>query len=150
MVLECGQQNLRVMEMLDEGHVEQFGKPSPAERQRRHPGRPRHPGHRPRHGRLWTTCSKQCEGTDVKVYTHGEMLPAHMYPKLREHPNLAGHYGGAWQKQKTEFAAFTGPVAGHDQLRPDPAADLRRPALHHARHGRAGRQRGSRTTISPR
>jgi len=41
---------------------------------------------------------KQCEGSDVKVYTHGEMLPGHMYPKLREHPNLAGHYGGAWQK----------------------------------------------------
>jgi hydroxylamine reductase len=53
---------------------------------------------------------KQCEGTDVKVYTHGEMLPAHMYPKLREHPNLAGHYGGAWQKQRREFAEFAGPA----------------------------------------
>jgi hydroxylamine reductase len=53
---------------------------------------------------------KQCEGTHVKVYTHGEMLPAHMYPKLRDHPNLAGHFGGAWQKQKSEFAKFTGPV----------------------------------------
>ena len=41
---------------------------------------------------------KQVEGTDVNVYTHGEMLPAHMYPRLREHPNLAGHYGGPWQK----------------------------------------------------
>jgi hydroxylamine reductase len=53
---------------------------------------------------------RACEGTDVKVYTHGEMLPAHMYPKLREHPNLAGHYGGAWQKQRREFEDFTGPV----------------------------------------
>jgi hydroxylamine reductase len=44
------------------------------------------------------------------VYTHGEMLPAHMYPKLREHPNLVGHFGGAWQKQKREFAEFTGPT----------------------------------------
>ena len=52
----------------------------------------------------------QCKGTDVKVYTHGEMLPAHMYPALREHPNLAGHFGGAWQKQRREFAAFPGPV----------------------------------------
>jgi hydroxylamine reductase len=51
-----------------------------------------------------------CEGTDVKVYTHGEMLPGHMYPRLREHPNLAGHYGGAWQKQKREFDAFSGPI----------------------------------------
>jgi len=38
------------------------------------------------------------------------MLPAHMYPALRDHPNLAGHYGGAWQKQKAEFERFTGPV----------------------------------------
>jgi hydroxylamine reductase len=53
---------------------------------------------------------KACEGTDVKVYTHGEMLPAHMFPKLRNHPNLAGHFGGAWQKQRSEFAAFSGPV----------------------------------------
>ena len=54
----------------------------------------------------------QVKGTDIKVYTHGEMLPAHMYPKLREHPNLAGHYGGAWQKQKVEFEQFTGPILG--------------------------------------
>jgi hydroxylamine reductase len=45
-----------------------------------------------------------------KVYTHGEMLPAHMYPNLRNHPNLAGHFGGAWQKQRSEFAAFSGAV----------------------------------------
>ena len=35
----------------------------------------------------------------VQVYTHGEMLPAHGYPKLRDHPNLKGHWGGAWQLQ---------------------------------------------------
>ncbi len=29
MVLECGRQNLRVMQLLDEGHVEKFGNPSP-------------------------------------------------------------------------------------------------------------------------
>ena len=53
---------------------------------------------------------KQCEGTDVKVYTHGEMLPAHMYPELRKHPNLAGNNGGAWQKQRDEFEAFGGAI----------------------------------------
>jgi hydroxylamine reductase len=46
----------------------------------------------------------------VRVYTHGEMLPAHMYPKLRNHPNLAGHFGGAWQKQRSEFDQFPGPI----------------------------------------
>jgi hydroxylamine reductase len=53
---------------------------------------------------------KQCEGTGVQVYTHGEMLPAHMYPAFRDHPNLAGHFGGAWQKQRREFEAFPGPT----------------------------------------
>jgi hydroxylamine reductase len=50
------------------------------------------------------------EGTDVLVYTHGEMLPAHMYPRLANHPNLAGHFGGAWQLQKREFEAFGGAI----------------------------------------
>ena len=52
----------------------------------------------------------QVAGTPIQVYTHGEMLPAHMYPRFQEHPNLAGHYGGAWQKQKVEFDPFPGPV----------------------------------------
>jgi hydroxylamine reductase len=38
------------------------------------------------------------------------MLPAHMYPKLGDHPNLAGHYGDAWQKQRGEFTAFPGAI----------------------------------------
>ena len=49
-------------------------------------------------------------GTGVNVYTHGEMLPAHMYPELKKHAHLVGHFGGAWQKQKKEFARFTGPI----------------------------------------
>ena len=109
LVLECGKQNLRVMELLDEGHTERFGAPSPA---------PVQEGTQAAPGILISghdlldldNLLKQCEGTDVKVYTHGEMLPAHMYPKLREHPNLAGHYGGAWQKQRREFDAFAGPA----------------------------------------
>lgn len=111
MALECGRQNLRVMELLDEGHIESFGEPSPTSVREGTQAGP---------GILMTghdlldlhNLLKQCEGTDVKVYTHGEMLPGHMYPKLREHPNLAGHYGGAWQKQKREFEAFPGPTVG--------------------------------------
>ena len=111
MNLECGRQNLRVMEMLDEGHIESFGEPSPTSVREGTQAGP---------GILMTghdlldlnNLLKQCEGSDVKVYTHGEMLPGHMYPKLREHPNLAGHYGGAWQKQKREFEAFSGPTVG--------------------------------------
>jgi hydroxylamine reductase len=109
MCLECGRMNLRVMEMLDEGHVEVLGKPSPAQVTEGTQAGP---------GILVTghdmvdllNLLHQVEGTDINVYTHGEMLPAHMYPKLREHPNLAGHYGGAWQKQRQEFSAFNGPI----------------------------------------
>lgn len=107
--MEVGRKNLRVMELLDTGHVETFGKPSPT---------PVTEGTQAGPGILITghdlvdlaDLLKQCEGTNVKVYTHGEMLPAHMYPKLRNHPNLGGHYGGAWQEQKDEFAQFSGPV----------------------------------------
>ena len=109
MCLECGRQNMRVMELLDDGHVEKFGQPAPT---------PVCEGTQAGPGVLITghdlldlhDLLKTCEGTDVKVYTHGEMLPGHMYPALREHPNLAGHYGGAWQKQKSEFERFSGPI----------------------------------------
>jgi hydroxylamine reductase (hybrid-cluster protein) len=47
---------------------------------------------------------------DEAVDAFVEMLPAHMYPRLREHPNMGGHYGGAWQKQRQEFPAFSGPI----------------------------------------
>ncbi len=109
LVLECGRQNLRVMEMLDAGHVRRFGKPSVTKVVE---------GTRAGPGILVTghdlvdldDLLQQTEGTGINVYTHGEMLPAHMYPGLRKYPHLAGHYGGAWQKQKREFEAFSGPV----------------------------------------
>ncbi len=109
LVLECGKHNLRAMELLDEGHVERFGKPSPTtvfEGTKAGPG-------------ILVTghdmvdladVLEQTKGAGVNVYTHGEMLPAHMYPELRKHDHLAGHYGGAWQKQKREFASFSGSV----------------------------------------
>jgi len=109
LVLKCGQHNLRVMEMLDEAHVARFGKPRVTEVP---------VGTRPQPGILVSGHDlldlahllEQVAGTDVLVYTHGEMLPAHMYPALGGHPNLAGHFGGAWQLQKREFEAFGGAI----------------------------------------
>lgn len=109
LVLECGKQNLRAMQMLDEGHVERYGKPQPTEV---------FCGTKAQPGILITghdmldleNLLKQVEGTEVLVYTHGEMLPAFMYPKLAGHPNLAGHWGGAWQLQKNEFESFGGAI----------------------------------------
>jgi hydroxylamine reductase len=107
--MELGQKNLRVMELLDEGHLEKFGKPAPVEV---------FEGTRAGPGIVVTghdmldllNLLRACEGTPIKVYTHGEMLPAHMYPVLRNHPNLAGQYGSAWQKQRSEFSDFPGPI----------------------------------------
>ncbi len=109
MVLECGKHNLRVMQMLDEAHVERYGQPAVGQVAA---------GTRAQPGILVTghdlldleNLLEQVRGTDVLVYTHGEMLPAHMYPVLKGHPNLAGHFGGAWQLQKTEFEAFGGAI----------------------------------------
>lgn len=109
LVLECGKWNLRVMQMLDEAHVKHYGSPTPTKV---------YEGTRAGPGILVTghdlldldDLLKQTAGTGVNVYTHGEMLPAHGYPKLRAYPHLAGHFGDAWQRQKTEFKQFTGPV----------------------------------------
>ncbi|SDC17666.1 hydroxylamine reductase [Geotoga petraea] len=53
---------------------------------------------------------KQTEGTGIKVYTHGEMLPANAYPELKKYKHLAGNWGGSWWRQKEEFEDFGGPI----------------------------------------
>lgn len=107
--MECGEKNLRVMQMLNDGHVEVLGKPSPTIVKR---------GLKKAPGILITGHDmvdllhllEATKDTNIQVYTHGEMLPGHMYPKLRAYPNLAGHFGGAWQKQKREFEEFGGAI----------------------------------------
>jgi len=53
---------------------------------------------------------EQTKDTGINVYTHGEMLPAHAYPKMKAYPHLVGNYGTAWQNQQMEFAQFPGPI----------------------------------------
>ncbi|MBI5095132.1 MAG: hydroxylamine reductase [Candidatus Hydrogenedentes bacterium] len=109
LVLECGHMNLRAMQLLNDGHVETLGRPAPAEVTE---------GIQEGPGILVTghdmvdlkALLEQTAGTGIKIYTHGEMLPAHMYPELKKYPHLAGHFGGAWQKQRFEFEAFGGPI----------------------------------------
>lgn len=109
MVLECGRQNLRVMEMLDAGHVARFGAPTPTTV---YEGTKAGPGILVTGHDLVDLADllDQAQGQGVNVYTHGEMLPAHSYPKLHAHPHLAGHYGGPWQNQQWEFPLFSGPI----------------------------------------
>jgi hydroxylamine reductase len=107
--LRCGEVNLRVMELLDQANTETYGHPTPTG------------------VRISAVKGKailvsghdlkdlyellvQTKGKGINVYTHGEMLPAHGYPKLREFPHLAGNYGGAWQDQQKEFEQFPGSI----------------------------------------
>lgn len=109
LVLECGRMNLRVMEMLDAAHTETFGTPEPTVV---YEGTKAGPGILVTGHDLKDLADilEQTKGTGINVYTHGEMLPAHSYPKLRAYSHLAGHFGSAWQNQNFEFMQFTGPV----------------------------------------
>ena len=110
LALEVGAINLRAMELLDSGHTQHFGHPVPTTV----PLNPK-PGKAilvSGHDiRQLEAILKQTEGKGITVYTHGELLPAHGYPKLKQtYPHLYGHYGTAWQNQTKEFAKFPGAV----------------------------------------
>jgi hydroxylamine reductase len=99
---KCGEVNVRTMELLDEAHTTRFGHPEPA---RVPTGLRAGPAIVVSGHDLLDleALLEQTAGTGVKVYTHGEMLPAHGYPGLRKYPHLAGHFGTAWQNQQREF-----------------------------------------------
>ncbi len=100
--LRCGEVNIRCMEMLNEAHVTHFGVPEPTKVSTSQKAGPAIvvSGHDlPMLERLL----EQCDAAGVNVYTHGEMLPAHGYPKLKAHHSLVGHFGTAWQNQQVEF-----------------------------------------------
>jgi hydroxylamine reductase len=109
MALSVGELNYQVMELLDKAHTEAFGDPEPAKvRLGARKGKAiLVSGHD-----LYTLHAllEQADGLGIEVYTHGEMLPAHGYPKLKAFEHLAGNYGGAWMDQAAEFDAFPGPI----------------------------------------
>ena len=107
--LRVGELNYRVMELLDKVHTETFGHPQPS-KLRIHPRKGKAivvSGHDL--GDLWALL-EQTKGLGINVYTHGEMLPAHGYPKLKAYAHLAGNYGGAWMDQANDFDAFPGAI----------------------------------------
>ncbi|MCF2141791.1 MAG: hydroxylamine reductase [Candidatus Lokiarchaeota archaeon] len=53
---------------------------------------------------------EQTKDKGINIYTHGEMLPAHAYPKLKKYPHLVGNYGGSWWHQTKEFESFKGAI----------------------------------------
>ena len=110
LVLECGNVNLRAMELLDAGNTGTYGHPVPT----------KVPLGAKKGKALLVSghdlmalenILKQSAGKGIHVYTHGEMLPCHGYPELKEkHPHLYGHYGTAWQNQRKEFENFPGAI----------------------------------------
>ena len=109
MALRCGEINIRVMEILDEANTGTYGHPVPT------PVRINAikgkailvSGHDLKD---LEELLKQTEGTGINIYTHGEMLPTHGYPGLKKYGHFVGNYGGAWQDQQKEFAAFPGAI----------------------------------------
>jgi hydroxylamine reductase len=108
-VLELGRVNFTAMEALDAGNTGSFGIPEPTQVRIT-----------PVKGKAILVSGHDLKdllgileasaGTGINVYTHGEMLPAHAYPRFKAFPHFKGNYGGAWQEQQFEFAAFPGPV----------------------------------------
>jgi hydroxylamine reductase len=109
MALRCGGAALKAMELLDKGNTETYGHPVPT----------RVPlGHKKGKAILVSghdlrdleTLLKQTEGKGITIYTHGEMLPTHGYPKLKRYAHFFGHYGTGWQNQIKEFPEFPGAI----------------------------------------
>lgn len=109
LVMETGHVNLKCMELLDLANTSVYGTPTPTK----------------------VTCNietgpfivvsghdlhdlklllDQTKDKGINIYTHGEMLPAHGYPKLKEYPHLKGNFGTAWQSQQKEFLNIPAPI----------------------------------------
>jgi hydroxylamine reductase len=110
LVLKCGEVNLKTMALLDEANTGTYGHPVPTKVPLG-----------PRRGKAILVSGhdlkdledilEQSAGKGINVYTHGEMLPCHGYPGLKQkHPHFFGHYGTAWQNQAKEFAQFPGAI----------------------------------------
>ena len=108
-VMECGKVNLICMELLDKANTETYGTPEPTTVSLFVEKGPFIviTGHDLRDLELLL---KQTQGKGVNVYTHGEMLPCHAYPKLKAYKHLKGNYGTAWQSQQKEFDDIPAPI----------------------------------------
>jgi hydroxylamine reductase len=106
-VMEVGKTNLAVMELLDRANTGTYGTPAPTTVPLTIEKGPfivvsGHDLHD-----LYLLL-EQTKDKGVNIYTHGEMLPAHAYPKLKAYPHLKGNFGTAWQNQQKEFAGVPG------------------------------------------
>ncbi|MEE4601398.1 MAG: hydroxylamine reductase [Desulfobacteraceae bacterium] len=109
MALRCGEAAYKAMELLDAGNTEKFGHPVPTKVPL---------GYKKGKAILVSghdmndleALLKQTEGKGINIYSHGEMLSTHGYPKLKAYPHFYGQFGTAWQKQTKEFSDFPGAI----------------------------------------
>lgn len=108
-VLETGKVNLKCMELLDTANTESYGVPAPKNVTMTVEKGPFIviTGHDLKDLQLLL---EQTQDKGINIYTHGEMLPAHGYPKLNKFPHLKGNFGTAWQNQQKEFANIPAPI----------------------------------------
>jgi hydroxylamine reductase len=109
LALKCGAAAVKAMELLDAGNTGTYGHPVPTKVPL---------GHKKGKAILVSghdlkdleALLQQTEGKGISIYTHGEMLPTHGYPKLKKYKHFYGHYGTAWQNQIREFPDFPGAI----------------------------------------
>ena len=108
-VLKVGEINLKCMALLDRANTETYGSPEPVTGPLTVEKGPFIviSGHDLKDLQLLL---EQTEGKGINIYTNGEMLPAHAYPKLKAYPHLKGNFGTAWHNQQKEFADIPAPV----------------------------------------
>lgn len=109
LVLQTGSYGVDVMALLDKANTESYGNPEISTVSTGVRGNPGIlvSGHDLHDLELLL---EQTVGTGVDVYTHGEMLPAHYYPRFKHYDHFVGNYGNAWWQQKEEFEQFNGPI----------------------------------------
>ena len=108
-VLKVGEINLKCMALLDKANTKTYGTPEPTAVTLTVEKGPFIvvTGHDLKDLELLL---EQTKDKGINIYTHGEMLPAHAYPKINKYPHLKGNFGTAWQNQQKEFDAIPGAV----------------------------------------
>ena len=107
LTMRTGENACEVMKVLDEANTSVYGNPVPHKVNVHHRKGPFIivSGHDLKDLEMLLEPTK---GTDVNVYTHGEMLPCHGYQGLKKYTHLVGNFGGAWQDQQKQFDNLPG------------------------------------------
>jgi hydroxylamine reductase len=110
LALKVGEFNYKTLELLDKGHTNYYGHPvpTPVPLSAKAGKAILVSGH---DIKILAQLLEQTVNLGINIYTHGELLPAHGYPNLKQkYPHFYGHFGTAWQNQTKDFARFPGPI----------------------------------------